>query len=350
MDHDGPAKAGLHIDGQSWRPASAGPSGDDDQRARVHAWVDEVMKDTDAFFTPAPTTRVHAGAAHRGRARGRRGGHVDVSERVHHAAPREQPGAGALLSPPTRSASPGRARRPAVARSSCLRSGTPTAKATSACASCWRSSASRRCASACRITTSACLPSSTRADYIVSANIVRTLQVCRQAVMDVRRALWWLRDQGYDHLGLLGTSLGSCLSLLTTCHEPLVRAQALNHVSPYFGDVVWRGLSTEHVRKGLDGHVDLEELRDALASDQPVVVPGSGARQGNAARLREVRPDVPGGLVAEVDRRVSPARGPHQGGDAALRPLHDGRRRRSSISTGGIWGSSWGRSCRMDWV
>jgi len=102
----------------------------------------------------------------------------------------------------------------------------------------------------------------TRADYIVSANIVRTLQVCRQAVRDVRLALWWLRDQGYDRLGLLGTSLGSCLSYLTTCHEPLVRAQALNHVSPYFGDVVWRGLSTEHVRQGLEGNVDVDQLRD----------------------------------------------------------------------------------------
>ena len=105
-------------------------------------------------------------------------------------------------------------------------------------------------------------PELTRADYIVSSNIVRTLQVCRQAVRDVRLALWWLRDQGYERLGLLGTSLGSCLSYLTTCHEPLVRAQALNHVSPFFGDVVWRGLSTEHVRQGLEGHVDVDQLRD----------------------------------------------------------------------------------------
>jgi len=105
-------------------------------------------------------------------------------------------------------------------------------------------------------------PELKRADYIVSSNVVRTLQVCRQAVRDVRLALWWLRDQGYDRLGLLGTSLGSCLSLLTTCHEPLVKAQALNHVSPFFSDVVWRGLSTEHVRDGFEGHVDADQLRD----------------------------------------------------------------------------------------
>ena len=105
-------------------------------------------------------------------------------------------------------------------------------------------------------------PELSRADFIVSSNVVRTVQVCRQAVLDVRRALWWLHDQGYERLGLLGTSLGSCLAMLTAAHEPLVRAQALNHVSPYFADVVWRGLSTTHVRAGLEGNIDLDLLRE----------------------------------------------------------------------------------------
>jgi hypothetical protein len=100
-----------------------------------------------------------------------------------------------------------------------------------------------------------------RADYIVSANVGRTLQVCRQAVLDARRAIAWLATQGYDRIGILGTSLGSCLALLTTAHEPLIRAEALNHISPHFADVVWRGLSTRHVREGLAGHVDLDLLR-----------------------------------------------------------------------------------------
>src|SRR5258705_5810962 len=108
-----------------------------------------------------------------------------------------------------------------------------------------------------------------RADYIVSSNVVRTVQVCRQAVLDARRAIAWLASQGYERIGILGTSLGSCLALLTTAHEPLVRAEALNHISPYFADVVWRGLSTEHVRQGLDGHVDLDTLRQAWKPINP---------------------------------------------------------------------------------
>jgi hypothetical protein len=105
-------------------------------------------------------------------------------------------------------------------------------------------------------------PELSRADYIVSSNVVRTLEVCRQAVLDARRAIHWLAREGYERIGILGTSLGSCLSMLTTCHEPLVRAQALNHISPYFADVVWRGLSTRHVRAGLDGHMTLDRLRE----------------------------------------------------------------------------------------
>ncbi|HYT66773.1 MAG TPA: hypothetical protein VEL51_10160 [Vicinamibacterales bacterium] len=104
-------------------------------------------------------------------------------------------------------------------------------------------------------------PELTRADYIVSANVGRTAQVCRQAVLDARRAIAWLDSEGYTSIGILGTSLGSCLSMLTTAHEPLIKAAALNHISPYFADVVWEGLSTMHVRETLDGNVTLEELR-----------------------------------------------------------------------------------------
>ena len=105
-------------------------------------------------------------------------------------------------------------------------------------------------------------PELIRADYVVSSNIARTVQVCRQAVLDARRAIGWLASQGFERIGILGTSLGSCLAMLTTAHEPLIRAQALNHVSPRFADVVWRGLSTRHVKQGLDGRIDLDHLRN----------------------------------------------------------------------------------------
>jgi len=101
-----------------------------------------------------------------------------------------------------------------------------------------------------------------RAEYIVSSNVARTLEANRQAVLDARRVVDWLEREGYEHIGIMGTSLGSCLAMLTMAHDKRIRAGAFNHVSPYFADVTWRGLSTRHVRAGLEGHVTLEELRE----------------------------------------------------------------------------------------
>ena len=101
-----------------------------------------------------------------------------------------------------------------------------------------------------------------RAEFIVSANIGRTIHANRQAVLDAKRVVDWLVREGYERIGIVGTSLGSCLAMLTMAHDPRIRAGAFNHVSPYFADVVWRGLSTAHVRAGLEGHVAIDALRE----------------------------------------------------------------------------------------
>jgi dienelactone hydrolase len=103
-------------------------------------------------------------------------------------------------------------------------------------------------------------PDLARAEYIVSSNVGRTLQVNRQAVLDAKRTIDWLVRQDY-RVGIVGTSLGSCLSMLTMAHDSRVAVGAFNHVSPFFADVVWRGLSTRHVREGLEGSITLDALR-----------------------------------------------------------------------------------------
>jgi hypothetical protein len=101
-----------------------------------------------------------------------------------------------------------------------------------------------------------------RADYMLSPNLGRTLQAVRQAVIDSRAALDWLETQGYTKFAILGTSIGSCVALITNAHDPRLRLSVQNHISPYFADVVWNGISARHVRKGLDGNIELHELRD----------------------------------------------------------------------------------------
>jgi dienelactone hydrolase len=105
-------------------------------------------------------------------------------------------------------------------------------------------------------------PEIERADHLVSTNVGRTIQSMRQAVLDTRAAVRWLRSEGYEQIGILGTSVGSCIAFLAFAHEPLLNAGAFNHVSGYVADVVWHGLSTTHVRAGFADRLTLEELRD----------------------------------------------------------------------------------------
>ena len=113
-------------------------------------------------------------------------------------------------------------------------------------------------------------PELARADHLVSTNIGRTIQSMRQAVLDTRAAVRWLKSQGYERIGILGTSVGSCIAFLAFAHEPDINAGTFNHVSGYVADVAWRGLSTRHLREGFANHVSLEELREFWAPISPV--------------------------------------------------------------------------------
>lgn len=109
-----------------------------------------------------------------------------------------------------------------------------------------------------------------RADHLVGTNVGRTIQSMRQAVLDTRAAVRWLKQQGYERVGILGTSVGSCIAFLAFAHEPDLDAGTFNHVSGYVADVAWRGLSTRHLREGFANHVTLDELRGYWAPISPV--------------------------------------------------------------------------------
>src|SRR5712691_3686674 len=215
----------------------------------LHDWIADVMADTDAFFTPPPTHDYH------------------LTDR--------SPSGDRFLTFPTALATPHAANNTVCCRWFEARAPRRAPRAAVVVLPQWNADADGH-VGLCRLLAWNGLsalrlslpyhdqrmpPELHRADYIVSANIARTVQVCRQAVLDARRAVAWLAAEGYERIGILGSSLGSCLAMLTTAHEPLVRAEALNHISPHFADVVWRGLSTRHVREGLDGHVNLDQLR-----------------------------------------------------------------------------------------
>jgi hypothetical protein len=122
-----------------------------------------------------------------------------------------------------------------------------------------------------------------RADLMVSANIGLTLEASRQAVLDSRRAVGWLGQQGYARLGILGTSIGSSVAFITLAHEPALRAGVFLHVSTFFGDVVRTGLSTAHVWEDLASFVNAREIRQFWAPISPF--PYAERLEGTTKRL-----------------------------------------------------------------
>jgi hypothetical protein len=100
-----------------------------------------------------------------------------------------------------------------------------------------------------------------RSEYLVSPNLGRTLTASRQAVADARRAADWLLERGYRNVGLVGTSIGSCIAFLTFVHDERFSTGVFIHVSSYYADVVWNGLSTSHLRGALEGAIELDRLR-----------------------------------------------------------------------------------------
>lgn len=108
-----------------------------------------------------------------------------------------------------------------------------------------------------------------RADYLVAPNIGLTLQSIKQAVLDTRASVQWLKNQGYEKIGLVGTSVGSCIGFLAFVHELQIDSVVFNHVSNYVADVVWKGLTTHHVRESLEKEISLEELREYWSQISP---------------------------------------------------------------------------------
>jgi Alpha/beta hydrolase domain containing 18 len=110
-----------------------------------------------------------------------------------------------------------------------------------------------------------------RSDYATSSNIGRTISACRQAVIDIRSCIDWLETQGYEQFGVLGTSLGSCYAFIAAAHDPRLQVCAFNHASTWFGDVVWTGQSTRHIRAAFEqAGLTREQVREVFTAISPM--------------------------------------------------------------------------------
>ena len=106
-------------------------------------------------------------------------------------------------------------------------------------------------------------PGSVHADYMLSPNLGRTIQSVRQAVLDGRKLIRWLKSEGYREISVLGMSLGSWVAGLIAAHDLAVSKASLFLTAGSLADMVWTGRATRSIRDSLEPEIELTDLRRA---------------------------------------------------------------------------------------
>ena len=104
---------------------------------------------------------------------------------------------------------------------------------------------------------------------MVSANLGRTFRSCRQAVLDARAAIDWLVSRGHRTVSLIGVSLGTSIASIVAAHDERVSGLVLLLAASRFGQAVWTGRATQHVRLALEGHITPEHLDEVWSPLSP---------------------------------------------------------------------------------
>ncbi|MER9275058.1 dienelactone hydrolase-related enzyme [Mesorhizobium sp. M0643] len=106
-------------------------------------------------------------------------------------------------------------------------------------------------------------PGSMHADYMLSPNLGRTIQSVRQAVLDGRKLIRWLKIEGYPEISVLGMSLGSWVAGVVAAHDSAVSKASLFLTAGSLADMVWTGRATRLIRDSLEPEIELTDLRRA---------------------------------------------------------------------------------------
>lgn len=107
------------------------------------------------------------------------------------------------------------------------------------------------------------------ANDFLNADLGAAIRSVRQSVSDVRSLIAWLGGQGYSQISLIGVSLGSCVGSLVTLFEPRLHRSALLLTAGDFAETVWTGRATCHIRKEIEAHISLDQLREIWSIISP---------------------------------------------------------------------------------
>lgn len=100
-------------------------------------------------------------------------------------------------------------------------------------------------------------------ENFLNANIGRTVQSMRQAVLDGRKIVRWLGNQGYRQITVVGMCIGGTVAGLIAAHEKQVK-KAVLMVSPAGpADLAWTAETMRSLRGRIEPFMSLEDLRKA---------------------------------------------------------------------------------------
>lgn len=107
-------------------------------------------------------------------------------------------------------------------------------------------------------------------EYMVSANIERTVQATRQAVADLRALIKWIKANKNGPLILIGVSLGGFITNLASLVEEEIDVLASIFYANRLSYSIWNTTPGKFIREDLEHHgVTYDDLIDYWKITEP---------------------------------------------------------------------------------
>ena len=100
-------------------------------------------------------------------------------------------------------------------------------------------------------------------EQFFNADLCQTVQSMRQAVLDGRKVVRWLHDQGYRKISVVGMCLGGTVAGLIAAQEEKVDKAVLMVTPSSPADLVWTAETMQSLRGRIEPSMSLEGLKTA---------------------------------------------------------------------------------------
>ncbi|WP_336974568.1 alpha/beta hydrolase [Bacillus thuringiensis] len=98
-------------------------------------------------------------------------------------------------------------------------------------------------------------------EYMISANVERTVEASQQAVADLRALIHWIKENKKGPVILIGISLGGFITNLTTLVEPQIDVLVSIFYANRLSYSIWKTNPGKYIKKDLQEHgVTYEDL------------------------------------------------------------------------------------------